>query len=348
MQGQVLEGQNEVINQGGALQKTGTEFTQAITIQKPRDRMEVIKNCELEAAIAGEEFYYAWTVKSKSGRRKLVEGMSIGGALAAARNWGNCAIPCEVKEHSDHYVFTATFVDFETGFNMQRVFRQRKEQNVGMQDTARAEDIIFQIGQSKAIRNVCLNALPNWLTKKMLDKAKKNMIADILKDKDGLERAKQKILDVIEQHDITQKRVEDKMAKSLKAWTAEDVVLIRGALSALVNGQESAESLFPVAGEDAADKTNKKVEGLKDKLKGSKAKKDETKAKKDETKDPTGETEFPPKTWEEQMNEHAAEMGAEAFNRELSAFNAKTLSEVKEKDREAVLTYFNDSFGGPS
>ncbi len=59
-----LEVGSEVLNQGGALQKTATEFTQAIAIQKPRQRQAVITACEEEASIAGEEFYYSWTVKA--------------------------------------------------------------------------------------------------------------------------------------------------------------------------------------------------------------------------------------------------------------------------------------------
>jgi hypothetical protein len=292
-----IETSTEVINQGGTLQKSGNEFTQAIAIQKPRQRQDVIKNCEEEAAIAGEEFYYSWTVKSKKGP-VLVEGLSVGGALAAARNWGNCALPCSVEETKTHYVFTATFLDLETGFNMQRVFKQRKEQNIGMKDEARAEDITFQIGQSKALRNVALNAMPTWLTRRMLDKAKEQVIAKITKM--GLPVARQKAMDFFEKHGIEIDRVEKKMAKNQTHWDAEDLAIIQGAMSSLVNGQESADSLFPEVNEQATVGTAKKTSALKEKIAAKKAAKEKPepakteKSNKKQAEGPLKEEEFPP------------------------------------------------------
>lgn len=231
-----------IIEKGRAMQRVQSEFTTAVAIQKPRERKKVIALCEEEAALAGDEFYYAWTVKSKTGP-KLVEGLSIQAATSAARNWGNCAIPCRVDEHEDSYIFTATFVDFETGFNLQRTFRQRKTPNIGMKDTERAEDITFQIGQSKALRNVILSALPSWLTSKILAKAKENIIAKI--EKMGIIKAIDKTLTFFQKHSVDVARIEEKIGKKTDKWNAEDLALLQGAMNALLNGQESAESLFP-------------------------------------------------------------------------------------------------------
>lgn len=351
-----LSAGSEVIQRGEALQKTATEFTQAIVIQKPRNRHTVIAACEEEAAIAGEEFYYSWTVKAKGGP-KLVEGLSVGGALAASRNWGNCAIPCKVEETDTHYIFTASFIDFETGFNLQRVFKQRKEQNIGMKDTARADDITFQIGQSKAIRNVALNAMPSWLTKKMLDKAKEQVIAKI--SKMGIPVAQKKALEFFEKQGIGIGRVEKKMAKNYKHWTAEDLAIIQGAMSSLVNGQESAESLFPEISEEATVATNKNKDNLKQKIAEkqkakatgeTKAKKAEPEKPKAETKPPEQETEEPPvetKDFKTQFNElvNANGIPAENVKKELEDLGYETVDDVKgETDQGIVLQYFKDTF----
>ena len=237
-----------IVRSGQALQKTQTQFTTAVAIQKPRDRKKVIAACEEEAAIAGDEFFYAWTVKGKDGN-KLVEGLSIQAALAAARNWGNCAVPLEVNETEDAYIFTATFLDMETGFNLQRTFRQRKTVNIGMKDRERAEDITFQIGQSKAIRNVILNALPSWLLSKMLAKSKEDIVAKIVKM--GLDTARKKCIDFFAKYSVDAQRIEKKMGKKNDRWTAEDLALLQGAMTTLLNGQESAESLFPINDGDA-------------------------------------------------------------------------------------------------
>ena len=360
------EGQSlgaEVLEKGGALQKTTSEFTQAIVIQKPRRRTEVIRACEEEAAIAGEEFFYSWTVNAKGGP-KLVEGLSIGGALSAARNWGNCAIPCRVDETDSHYVFTASFIDFETGFNLQRVFKQRKEQNIGMKDMARADDITFQIGQSKAIRNVALNAMPSWLTKKMLDKAKEQVIAKI--SKMGIPVAQKKALEFFKKHGIEVERVEKKMAKNHDRWTAEDLAIIQGAMSSLINGQESAESLFPEVSEGATVATNKKAETLKEKIA---SKKKETVEKKAKVSDPcrvdpvpgsakaeVTKTEEPsPATETKEAEDFISEFNnfvetnkipADKVKRELLDLGYERPEDVQgETDKGIVLQYFRDTFG---
>lgn len=262
------ESGQSIVERGQALQRVQSEFTTAIAIQKPRDRKKVVVLCEEEATLAGDEFYYSWTVKGKSGNQ-LVEGLSVQGALSAARNWGNCAIPCRVEEQSDSYIFTATFVDFETGFNIQRTFRQRKKPNIGMKDAERAEDITFQIGQSKAIRNVVLNAIPSWLTSKMLVKAKENIIEKI--NKMGIVVARDKTIAFFQKYAVSLDRIEHKLGKKADRWNAEDLALLQGAMNTLLNGQESADSLFPSPSEKAEMKTATKTDELKEKLKQNQA-----------------------------------------------------------------------------
>lgn len=239
----------ELIAGWNTLRKMQTEFTTAVAVQKPRDRKSIIRACEEEAAIAGDEFFYAWTVKTKEGP-KLVEGLSIQAALAAARNWGNCAIPCHYEESVNSYTFIATFLDMETGFNLQRTYKQRKKPNIGMKDPERAEDIVFQIGQSKAIRNVILNALPSWLTSKMLIKAKEEVIEKIKKM--GLPVAREKVLAFFKKYSIDIDRIEKKLGKNQGGWNEEDLALLQGAMNSLTTGQESADSLFPPIHEGAS------------------------------------------------------------------------------------------------
>lgn len=254
-----LESNMDLVASGNTLQKVQSGFTTAVAVQKPRDRQEVIKACEEEAAIAGEEFYYSWTVKGKQGP-KLVEGLSYQAAMAAARNWCNCAVPTEVEEFPDRFVFKATFVDFETGFNLQRVFRQRKSPDIGMKDRDRAEDITFQIGQSKAQRNSVLAALPSWLTSKMLSKAKENVIEKI--NKMGIAKAREASISYFEKRGVEKDRIELKLGKKSEAWNAEDIARLQGAMGALRDGMESEASLFPnIKTEDAA-----KVETLNEKV----------------------------------------------------------------------------------
>lgn len=250
MEGEIIEATQEtgtaleVIQGGQTMQQVRTGFTTAVSVQKPRNRMAIIRACEEEAAIAGDEFYYAWTVKTKDSGPKLIEGPGVGLAQAAARNWGNCGVMVDIEEKPEAYIFTATFVDLETGFNLQRAFRQAKKKNIGKKyDEDRAEDIIFQIGQSKATRNVICNALPNWLIKRMMDESKKNVIAKI--QKKGIDAARKDVLAFFQKHGIEQERVEAKIQKKAVAWNIDDVGLLYGAMRSLVEGVESPDELFP-------------------------------------------------------------------------------------------------------
>lgn len=166
---------DEAVTPNGAMQ-IKTAYTTAMQVIKPRNLAIVERRCLEEAAIAGDEFYYSW----KQGG-SIIEGLTVGASMSIARNMGNCAIPVTVDETKDTYIFTATFVDLETGFNLSRMYRQRKGQNLGekMKKDGRAEDVIFQVGQSKAIRNSVLGAIPKWLQNKVMTKAKENVIGKI-------------------------------------------------------------------------------------------------------------------------------------------------------------------------
>ncbi len=235
----------EILQSGQAVQKAQAGFVTAITCQKPRQRTAVLRACEEEATIAGDEFYYSWSVKNNStGKASLVEGPGVNLILAAARNWGNCGIMVDVNETPETYIFTATFVDLETGYNLQRVFRQAKNKTIGKyKDATRAEDIVFQIGQSKAIRNVGANALPSWLIDKMMKKAKENIIARI--QSKGLAKSKEETIKFFAKYNVTVPRIEAKIEKKEKAWDVEDLAKLSGAMKTLFDGQESAEDLFP-------------------------------------------------------------------------------------------------------
>ncbi|MBF0474184.1 MAG: hypothetical protein HQK93_10730 [Nitrospirae bacterium] len=160
------------------------------------------------------------------------------------RNFGNSAVTIDVVESANTYIFTANFIDVETGFTLQRAFRQAKKKNIGKKyDQDRAEDIIFQIGQSKAIRNVVNNAMPSWIINQMIQKAKENIIGRI--NSKGLNAAKQDTLSFFQRQGIEIERIEAKIGKKPVHWIAEDLALLHGAIRSLSDGQESAEELFP-------------------------------------------------------------------------------------------------------
>lgn len=234
----------EAISQGKAIQAIQTPYATAVAVQRPRDLNIVEKRCIEEAAKLGESAYYGWgTGKDR------VEGPSVDCALIAARNWGNCAVPMRpMQETESSYVFTASFVDLETGYTLDRQFRQSKKWKVyGKLDEERKEDIRFQIGQSKAIRNVVLNALPQWLIDRMIDTAKQGVRSSLEQfiKQHGIEKAQDQMVQGFGKYSVTLDRVEYKIGKKLRAWTVEDLIVLKGDLHAVRTETEDSSVLFP-------------------------------------------------------------------------------------------------------
>ena len=233
------------LTQGATALQTRTSFQTAMKVVRERNLEDVKRKCLTEAAIAGNEFFYAW----KQGGENI-EGLSVGAALAIVRNFGNCAVEVQIQETPTSYIFNGVFIDLETGFNLVRPFRQnkqspKKKDGSDIYKGERGTDIIFQIGASKAIRNVVLNAVPKWLTTQVMDKAKENVVAKI--EQMGPEKAKALIKKKAEALGVTFDRVEEQYGKE-RAWQTEDIVKISSALRAIEDGYEKAEDLFPVIG----------------------------------------------------------------------------------------------------
>lgn len=230
----------------GPIQKVQTQYTTAIAVQQPRDLRRVERMAMDEAAILGEDAYYAW-----GAGQDRIEGPSKELAMTLVRVYGNCAIDLgEVQETKEAWIFTAKFIDLETGFTMSRQFRQSKGWTVyGKLDQARKEDIRFQIGQSKAVRNVILNAVPGWLVKRAMDKAKGGVREKIEKaiNEKGLEKVQIAYLDVLKSKGATPERVLESMGrKNAAQLSLEDLVILAGSLAALTSGADTVEDLFPI------------------------------------------------------------------------------------------------------
>jgi hypothetical protein len=247
----VSGGAIEAIQRAGPIQRIGGQYATAIAVQIPRSIRDVQRNLEIEAKLAGSSFYYGWAVKNKdTGKSDIIEGPSVNLAQAAARCWGNCAVETlPVQQMGTSWIFTAAFVDLETGFTLSRQFRQDMSKVIyGRMDDERKMDIRFQIGQSKATRNVLLNALPSWLIDGAMAVAK--------------EGAKQKIEQYIAANGIAEvrKRLLAEFAKvgvkaaavlrkadvaAVDGLQVDDLVRLTSDLHAIQNGQESVEALFP-------------------------------------------------------------------------------------------------------
>ena len=166
--------------------------------------------------------------------------------MCLARNYGNCVIDIEGTETPTHYMIKGVFIDLESGFTCPRLFRQRKGQSLGgkmEKDLDRQEDIVFQIGQSKAIRNAIVRAMPRWLMDRAIETAKEAEIQKIKAESPAFARAK--VLSFFDEYGISQDRIEAKVKKAADKWVAEDIADLRASATALKEGRITADELFP-------------------------------------------------------------------------------------------------------
>lgn len=225
-----------------------------ITAQRvavPRDPQRVMQNLKVLCAAAGTDKYvYSWQVKDRQNNRKVtIEGPTIKLALDLARTYGNCYVGIEeVVDADDNWLFKATFTDLETGYTLSRPFQQAKGKNVGegMRDDTRRRDMVFQMGASKAIRNVVVNAL-SVFSDFMVEEARTNLLGWVEHNKD---KANGYVERVMERFDIEQKRIEATIGRVRDKWTNHDLAKVMMQLRGIDEGMVPVDDAFPAL-EDA-------------------------------------------------------------------------------------------------
>lgn len=218
----------------------------------PRDEAKVLQKITALAAAAGEDWYYRFPVNrrvkdDKGGWttvRDWIEGPSIKCANNVARIFGNCLVQCRVGEETDDaWIFYARFIDRETGFVLERAFQQRKgQQSLNTKDPGRALDIVFQIGQSKSVRNVVCNALETF-TERAFSEAKRSLVSRI---GSKMEEARSWIAEQLAAIKVSIERVEYVHARKAKDWLAPDMALIYAEIQSVVDGMAHPDDLWPV------------------------------------------------------------------------------------------------------
>lgn len=227
-----------LLEQGATVRQMRLDnYLTAVSVQKPRDKMMVIKEVEFEAELLGEKAYYSWTAGGS-----MIEGPSVDLAMVMIREWGNCAARADlVAETGTHFLFDGIFMDLEKGITVIRQFRQVKEnRGKGKMDAERAEDIVFQIGQSKGLRNAICAAMPAWLISKALKKAKQSAAKSMTSEK---------VVEAFNKWGVDQKTLERKLGKACKRWDEMEMAVLRGIYQSLLDGMTTIDNEF---GDDQA------------------------------------------------------------------------------------------------
>lgn len=211
-----------------------------------RDDARVLQRLATLGAAAGDDWFYRYPVKNrKENRTDWIEGASIKLANDVARIYGNCEVDTRVFDLGDHWMIYARFTDFETGFALTRPFQQRKSAGKiggeGSDADARRLDISFQIGVSKAIRNVVVNALQTYADY-AFDAARNSLVDRIGKD---IEAWRKRTLEGLGKIPVDPKRAERVIGKPAKDWLAPDVARIIAMMKAIADGMASPDETFP-------------------------------------------------------------------------------------------------------
>lgn len=316
---------------------TGQDITvvgSVITAQKvaiPRNLERISAKLKVLCKMNGPRYMYSWSVKDRQNNRmQEISGPTVKLANDLAREYGNCWVGVdEVVDTPTHWQFMGKFVDLETGFTYCRPFQQAKDKNVGggMRDAGRRDDLIYQIGASKAIRNVIVNALSTF-TEYMMEESDSRLIDFVNTEAD---KANEFIDGILYEKDINIKRVEAVVGRTRKEWTDRDLVRVLMELRGVKDGLSNPDELYPT-GEAAetvmatkqADKADvapaeegKAETKGKSKAKPKAAKKDEKPAKEtvDEETGEVTETETKERSEDEeeahqgQLESDAAEVG---------------------------------------
>ncbi|MBN9235160.1 MULTISPECIES: hypothetical protein [Phyllobacteriaceae] len=207
-----------------------------------RDESKVLGKLKFLAAAAGTDWYYRFPVRNKRENRiDWIEGPSIKLANDLARLYGNCDLDVRVQDLGNSWLFYARFLDLETGFSLVRPFQQQKGAGkIGGGDDARRLDIAFQIGTSKALRNVTVNALQTFADF-AFEEAKQGLVDKIGKD---LPKWRNATAERLREHvDIA--RVEAIIGRKAAEWLAPDIARVIAMMKAVQDGMASLDDTFP-------------------------------------------------------------------------------------------------------
>lgn len=278
-----------------------------------RDERRVLEKLKVLAAAAGSDWYYRFPVKKKDGGTDYIEGASIKLANDLARLYGNCEVDTRVQDLGESWLIYARFTDFETGYALVRPFQQRKSQRSMRGDADRALDIAFQIGVSKAIRNVVTNALQTF-SDFAFDEAKQALVDKIGKN---LANYRNRVLQGFENAKIDPARAEQLLGRASADWTAPDVAKVIAMMKAVADGMATWDETFPLP----ADAATKAVETKLDALAGA-----------------DGQTDQAAETKKPEPEQKTADPKTNSNTKESAPSQAENASAIPEADANADAT----------
>lgn len=232
------------------MRRVQTGYVTAVSVQQPREAKALAKRAAQEAQLMGEDYFYSWPVTDTDPvtgekKKKMVIGESIDAALMLMRCWGNCAYEVHLVEETDKkWTLSVPFIDLETGTTTPRLYQIGKEDPPGKFDRARWDDMVFQKGQSKAIRNSICGSLPTWLKKRCMAAARKAAEKDVA-PADRLKQERDELIERARKLGLNGDQLRQRMnGVSVANYSPQDIVTMRSLLSSVERGEAKVDEIF--------------------------------------------------------------------------------------------------------
>src|SRR5262252_7279355 len=209
----------------------------------PRNLEKILREISLIAKSRGNDYYYRFPVKDRrAGTTDYIEGPTIKLANDVARIYGKFLVETRVQDQGDSWIFYSRAFDVESYFLMERAFQQRKSQtSIDSKSYDRQQDIAFQIGQSKSIRNVIVNALQS-ICDYAFEEAKGSLVEKIGKD---LASWRQRTIEGLQNMPLDLRRAERAVGRPATAWIASDIATLIAMMHTVADGMATTDETFP-------------------------------------------------------------------------------------------------------
>jgi hypothetical protein len=252
---------------GAGMVQTRTPFQTSLQVLERRSLAKVEQEVLRMATLLGDDAFYGWG----SGKNH-VEGGTIYLANALIHIYRNAVVVSEpVQDMPEAWIFTHTWLDLESQTSTTRQFIQSKREEIpGSMDKYRKEQIRFGKGQSKAIRNIILNNIPQYLVTKAIETAKngaRSKMQKYIEDK-GIAKGQEFVVASLAKVGVKEEHILAKMGKAkIEGLDIDDLVGLSADFRAIDTGNANASELFDLskpassAGIDIKDKLKAKVDG---------------------------------------------------------------------------------------
>lgn len=232
---------------GGGSMMVQDQIITAQAVNVPRDNAKILKGLQFAAAYAGQSVLtYRWLVNNRrTGKKDTVKGLTIKAADILLREYTNAFVDLRFTEGPASWIYKATFCDIERGIARPAYWQEYKDTaTLGARDKddQRLRQIPFQIGQSKAVRNVIVKYLEIPYGAYLEQEAENNLVERVGKNMEAYrERCAKALADL----GIDLVRVELQVGRKLADWLAPDLAAIVQQLKAVRDGMASANDQWP-------------------------------------------------------------------------------------------------------